>query len=75
MDKIREILESIKPGVDFGGSEDMWKEGLIDSFDVVCMVSELDEAFDIKIGVNDLIPENFASISAIEKMVQKLSQD
>lgn len=71
MNKIKEILESIRPEFDFATSEDFIEDGYLDSFDLVTLVSELDDTYGISIDGLDIIPENFVSINAIAEMVKK----
>lgn len=68
---ILELLVNLKDDVDFENSEDFIEEGLLDSFDLVSLVSELEEAFNIEIKGSDIIPENFVSIDSIMQLVEK----
>ena len=70
-EKILEILKDIRPEVDFNDSEDFIEDGYLDSFDMVALVSNLDKTFCISILGEDIIPENFANIEAIENIVKK----
>ena len=70
-EKILEILQDIRPEVDFNDSEDFIEDGYLDSFDMVALVSNLDKTFCISILGEDIIPENFANIEAIENIVKK----
>lgn len=70
-EKILEILKDIRPEVDFNDSEDFIEDGYLDSFDMVALVSNLDKTFGISILGEDIIPENFANIEAIENIVKK----
>lgn len=68
---VLEVLKSIKEDVDFENSTDFIEDGLLDSFDLVNLVSELEDVFDIEIRGVDIIPENFTSIEAITELVEK----
>ena len=70
-EKILEILQDIRPEVDFNDSEDFIEDGYLDSFDMVALVSNLDKTFCISILGEDIIPENFANLEAIENIVKK----
>ena len=72
MEKILEILGELCPGVDFERETDFIDNGLIDSFDMISLVTELSDAFDIEIGVLDITPENFNSLDAISALVERL---
>jgi D-alanine--poly(phosphoribitol) ligase subunit 2 len=70
MDKLIKILESVKPGVDYQKEEHLITDGILTSFDIVTLVANLTDAYDIDITVTDLVPENFESAKTILKMVE-----
>lgn len=69
--KIIEILSGLRPEFDFTQSSDFIEDGYLDSFDVVSLVSELEENFGILIDGEEIVPENFASVKSIETLVNK----
>ncbi len=69
MDKLLEILTEVRPDVDFENETELFDQGILDSFDIVSIISELNDAFDINIRVHDLIPENFNSLQSIVNLV------
>ena len=69
--QIIEILSEICPGVDFETETALIDDGLIDSLDIVAVVTELMDAFDVELGVDDLTPENFNSVEAIEDLIER----
>jgi acyl carrier protein len=71
-DKILEILSDVRPDLDFENEKSLVSDGNLDSFDIVTIISELNDAFDIKIKVHDLVPDNFNSLEAIQKLVERL---
>ena len=72
MDELIRILGEIRPDVDFEHETKLIDDEILDSFDIIAVVGELNETFDIEIDVEDLEPENFNSASAILELVQKL---
>lgn len=72
MKRLLEILESIRPDVDFVNEKKLIDGGFLDSFDVVSIISELNDEYNIRIGVTDLGPENFNSSERIMKMIDRL---
>lgn len=72
MDKLLEILKEIRPDVDFENETELIDEGILDSFDVVSIISEIDDAFGVQIRINELEPENFNSAEAIWNLIEKL---
>ena len=69
--QIIEILKEIRPEFEFEGVENFFDEGRLDSFDLMTLVSTLDERFGIKIDGTDVIPENFSSIDSIAAVIEK----
>ena len=75
MDTILEILETIKPGTDFTSSTDFIEEHLLESMEILQLVSELNDEFDINITLPYIKPENFKSVENIYNMVQEILED
>lgn len=71
MNKIIEILQDLRPEYDFTQSKDFIADGYLDSFDIVSLVSALEENYGILIDALDILPENFCSVEAIAKVVKK----
>lgn len=71
MEAILQILSNLRPEFDFSASGDFIGDGYLDSFDIVLLVSELEETFHILIDGLDILPENFCSIEAIAATVRK----
>ena len=72
MDKLLEILKGIRPDVNFENETELIDDGILDSFDVVSIISEIDDAFGVQIRINELEPENFNSAEAIWSLIEKL---
>ncbi len=70
-EKIVEILTDLRPEFDFNEDVNFIEEGMLDSFDVVSLVDELESQFNIKINGTDVIAENFSSLDKIEALVKK----
>ena len=75
MDELLELLEDIKPTVDFRTCTGLIDDGYLDSFDILSIVSELNHAFGIEISPVDIIPENFNSAQALWNMVERLKDN
>lgn len=69
MEKIEEILKGIRPDIDLNG-KNFVEEGALDSFDIVSLVSELIQEFDVDINVEDIIPDNFNSVESIYNLIE-----
>ena len=72
MEKLLKILEGIRPDVDFANETSLIDGGFLDSFDMVSIIAELDNEYDITIRITELGPENFNSAEAILKMIERL---
>lgn len=71
-EKIIKILTDLRPEFDFTqAGVDFIEEGMLDSFDVVSLVAALNTEFNIEIGGEDVLPENFSSVKTIECLVMK----
>ena len=71
MEKIYAILNDLHPEFDYKDSDDYIEDGLLDSFDAVQLISELEEQFHITIDGLDILPENIGSIDAIVNLIRK----
>ena len=75
MEELMNILEELRPDVDFENETGLIANGILDSFDIVSLVTQLNEAFDIEIRPSDLVPDNFNSASAMLALVEKLQDE
>lgn len=69
--QIISILNGIRPEFDFSEDVNFIEEGMLDSFDVISLVSELEENFGININGVDILPENISSIENIKSLINK----
>ena len=74
-DELMEILTEIRPDVDFENETSLIDDGILDSMDIVSLVGELDDAFDVSVGVENLLPENFNSVDAMVKLIERLQDE
>lgn len=70
-EKIIEILVSLRPEFEFTEEVDFIEEGMLDSFDVINLVTELDTTYGISIDGLDVLPENFSSVDNIIALLNK----
>lgn len=71
MDKLISILSEIRPEFDFTSSQDFINEGLLDSFDMITLVADLDRTYSISIDGIDIVPENFRNLKTIAALLSK----
>ena len=69
-ERIEHILSEIRPEFDFRVSANFIADGMLDSFDVVTLVSELERAFAVSIDGTEIVPENFTNLDAIEALLK-----
>ena len=70
-EKIVVILNGLRPESDFNEPVNFIEEGMLDSFDVINLVNELDSTFGISIDGVDVLPENFSSLESIIGLLKK----
>ncbi|MBQ7173439.1 MAG: acyl carrier protein [Clostridia bacterium] len=75
MEKLLEILSSLHPDVDFSNAGDLIEEGVLDSLDIVTLITEVNNTFDVQIPAEEVIPENFSSAETIWALIQKLDEE
>ena len=75
MEKLLEILNEVNADLDFENCETLIDDGILDSFDIVSIVGELNDAFDVEISPVDIIPTNFNSAKAMWTMVERLQDN
>ena len=74
-EQLMKILEEIRPDVDFENEKQLITDGVLDSFDIVSLVTALNEEFDIEIEVGNLVPDNFNSIEGMTALIEKLRDE
>ena len=75
MEDLLEILNYLHPEVDFEVEEHLIDDGILDSLDIVNLISEISEVFDVSITAKDIIPENFNSAKALYSLIQDLDEE
>lgn len=75
MEKLMEILRELRPEVDFEIETSLIDGGILDSFDMVSLIGELNDAFDIEISFEDMEPENFNSAKSMYAMIARLQSE
>ncbi len=73
-EEILEILRDVRSDIDYENEKAMIDDGLLESLDIVAIVGEFNDAFDVNISVDDLLPENFNSVDAMAELITKLQE-
>lgn len=75
MDELLMILSDLHPDVDFETEENLIDDMILDSFDIVSLITEINDKFDVTITAKDIIPENFNSAQALYELIQRLEDE
>ena len=72
MNELIKILSDIRPEIDFTVPHRLVDDKILDSIDVVTLVGDISDAYGIEVPIEEIIPENFNSVGAIYKMIERL---
>lgn len=75
MNTLLEILEELHPDVDFTSEEALIDDGILDSLDIVTLITEINDKFDVSIPAEEIIPENFNSAAALMALIEKIDEE
>ena len=75
MEELLTILRDMHPDVDFETQEHLIDDMILDSMDIVSLISEISEEFDVTITAKDIIPANFNSAKALYELIQRLEDE
>lgn len=69
------ILNELRPELDFEKEDRLIEDGVLDSFDLVSLIGEINDQFDVEIDFDDIEPENFNSVEAMIKLIERLKEE
>lgn len=72
MQELIEILQELHPDVDFETYEGLVDDGILDSLDIVTLITDINDAFDVSIPAEEILPENFNSAKALWELIERL---
>ncbi len=75
MDRLIEILEDIQPDVDYANCTNLIDGHFLSSLDIISLIAELEEEYDITVPAVEIVPANFNSVDAMRKMIERLQED
>ena len=75
METLLQILQGLHPDVDFASIDDLYDEGVLDSLDMVRLVTEIGMEFDVQIPAEELVPENFQNVNTIMALIERLDEE
>ena len=75
MEQLLEILSGLHPDVDFSVTTDLVDDGILDSLDIVTLVTEIHAEFDVTIPAEEIVPENLNSVEALMALIERLDEE
>ena len=75
METLLEILQDLHSDVDFTTCDTLIDDKILDSFDIVTLISEINSEFDVAIPAEEIVPENFNSAKALWALIEKLEDE
>ena len=75
MEELLEILNDLNPDIDYETEDKLIDNKLYDSFKIITLISEISDTFEIELGPEHLIPENFNSARAMWEMIRRIQED
>ena len=75
MEKLIEILEELRPDVDYENTEDLVDGRYLDSLTILSLIAEIEDAFDVEVPAVEIIPSNFNSVKKIWALIEKLKEE
>lgn len=75
MEKLLKILNDLHPDVDFENNDSLIDDGILDSLDIVSLVTEIYAEFDVTIPAEEIVPENFNSAQALMDLITKIDEE
>ena len=72
MEELLELLQGIRDDVDFENTKDLIDGKILSSFDIIQIISVIDDEYDVAIPATEIIPANFNSLEALYNLIQKL---
>ena len=74
MEELMKILTRLHPDVDFGTEEHLIDKGILDSFDIVALIAEIQDVFGISIDARRIVPENFNSAQNLYRLIEEMEE-
>ncbi len=75
MEELIEILQELHPEIDFETCDTLIDDKILDSFDIISLVTEINSQFDVAIPAEELLPENFNSAKALYELIERLADE
>ena len=75
MEELMELLAVLKPEIDFETEKELIDDGLLESFDVITLIAEIEDQFGLEVPAEESFPENFNSAEGIWKLLERIKEE
>ena len=75
MEELMELLAALKPEIDFTSEKELIDGGLLESFDVITLIAEIEDRFGVEIPAEEIIPENFNSAEGMWRLLERTKEE
>lgn len=75
MEEFMDLLKALKPEIDFEREKELIDDGLLESFDVITLIAEIEDQFGIEVPAEEIMPENFNSAEDMWKLLERLKEE
>lgn len=75
MEELLNILQDLHPEIDVETHSALVDDGVLNSFDIISIIAQIDEVFDVAVPAEEIVPENFNSAKSLYAMVQRLAEE
>ena len=75
MEELMELLQALKPEIDFETEKELIDDGLLESFDVITLIAEIEDQFGVEIPSEEIVPENLNSAEGIWNLIQRIREE
>ena len=75
MEELMELLKALKPEIDFETEKELIDDGLLESFDVITLIAEIEDQFGVEIPAEEIVPENLNSVEGIWSLIQRMREE
>lgn len=75
MEELMELLQALKPEIDFETEKELIDDGLLESFDVITLIAEIEDRFGVEVPAEEIVPENLNSAEGIWDLIQRIGEE
>ena len=75
MEELMELLQALKPEIDFETEKELIDDGLLESFDVITLIAEIEDQFGVEIRAEEIVPENLNSAEGIWNLIRRIREE